>query len=170
MTSTYTGEPDELVERERQVAEATEVTMRGLWQDIEELRASLKSVREAKDTIFRNGEAWEARALAAEQSLSLCRAERDDYLSNIHGIKDRISAIETNYAACREELARATVLLRDAKGVLGSVVALDDEDEGPNGESLTCRNIIIDIERFLREQYQRARAALRASRAPGAGE
>lgn len=57
----------------RRIAEASGVTQRGLWQDITELRASLESLRGAKDTIFRNGEEWERRAVTAEAALAASR-------------------------------------------------------------------------------------------------
>jgi chromosome segregation ATPase len=64
------AERDRLREALNTLDEAHEITQQGLWQDITELRASCESLRETKDLFFRNAEAWEARAVAAE-------AERD---------------------------------------------------------------------------------------------
>jgi hypothetical protein len=40
-------------------------------------------------------------------------------------------------------------ILEAAKQALTGVVAMDEEDEGPNGESLTCSEIATRIERYL---------------------
>lgn len=40
-------------------------------------------------------------------------------------------------------------ILLAARQALDGVVAMEDEDEGPNGESLTCAEIVERIDRYL---------------------
>lgn len=46
----------------------------------------------------------------------------------------------------------AVDLLTAARQALDGIVALDEEDEGPDGESLTCSEIVARIDAYLERQ------------------
>jgi predicted nuclease with TOPRIM domain len=66
--------------------EAHQITQQGLWQDITELRASCASLRETKDTFFRNAEAWEAKYNEARAQI----AAKDAELAELKGQWERL--------------------------------------------------------------------------------
>jgi chromosome segregation ATPase len=85
--------------------EAHQITQQGLWQDITELRASCASLRETKDTFFRNAEAWEAKYNAAEQEHQDFRLQNDrEWRAKLDHLKAQITAKDAALRECIERI------------------------------------------------------------------
>jgi chromosome segregation ATPase len=87
--------------------EAHKLTQAVLWQDIEELRASCASLRETKDTFFRNAEAWEAKCNAAWAERDRMEQEHQDFrLQNDAEWRAKLDHLKAQIAAKDAEIAR----------------------------------------------------------------